>query len=190
MKKLIFTLLLLLLSTDLATAYNSPRDMADVVGRNLGSKGSDWLEKKGYGHVGIYSSRKNMVLDVSDRHTGKVIQFTETSDFTSTRKKYWGATYGIGHRGQHNNAIRYGWRQKLYTPHYTGAPLYREGKWKQKWYLSKWRWKKKWYKSRGWFRCDTFVRYCYRKATGVRLGGSNTRSVRPLKVHRALPYRR
>lgn len=188
MKKLIFTLLLLVLSTDLATAYNSPRGMADVVGRNLGSKGNDWLEKKGYGHVGIYSSRKKMVLDVSDRHTGKVIQFTETNKFTG--KKYWGAKYGIGHRGQHNNIIRYGWGQKWYKPHYTAAPLYREGKWKKKWYFSKWKWKKKWYKSRGWFRCDTFVKYCYRKATGVRLGGSNTRSIRPLKVHRALPHRR
>lgn len=191
MKKILFTVLFIILATDLATAYNPPKGMADVVGRNLNAKPNDWLERRGYGHLGIYDSRSNKkkVLDVTDRHNGHVIEYVEINEFT--RKKYWGAKYGVGHRGQHNNVIRYGWGQKSYKPHYTGFPLYREGKWAKKWTFS-WRhgWRRKWYKRRGWFRCDTFVRYCYKKATGVKLGGNHTRLVRPLKVHKSLPYRR
>ena len=184
MKKVLFTLVVLILGTDLLMAKNPPREVGDVAYRKL-SDGPSWI--RSLGHVGMHNGNGKM-LEVSN-HRGAIFT-VPISEFTARNIGYYGTRYGKGSSTQRAKGIRAGYTQIRFNPKYTYMPWYTPGKWKYRW---KWSLRKgfykKWIKRSAWFRCDSFVNYCYAKGTGKHLVG-NQRQTSPSRVWRRLPHRR
>lgn len=189
MKNILKLSIIFALFLEIANAANDPRGMADVIGRSMSSSAGSWLAR--FGHVALYDSSRKDVLQVSNKYPA--IERANTTKMTrpsTGQRHYWGASYGIGSTSQHYRVLSSGVAQQAYRPQYTYSPYYTEGKWTKKWKFS---WSKGWYKAwtkqRAKFRCDSFVNYCYTKATGHRLVYS-TWTTTPTKVWTRLPYRR
>lgn len=183
MKKLLVIATLLLLATDMASAYNAPRDWADVLRRNMNSSSGAWLAK--FGHVALYDRSINRVLEVTKGHG--VIRNADVSKMM--RNGYKGARYGKANTSQGYRALRAGYEQKRYRPKYVFSSYYTEGGWKHKWLWDRSRgFYQKWFYIRAKFRCDSFVNFCYKKGTGKLLVRQWT--CLPYRVHHALPHRR
>ena len=184
MKKILYITILIFMTTDIAMAYNPPKDMADVVRRSIDSSDGAWWFSK-FDHVALYDSSLDEVLEVTNND--ETIRHQPTS--TMTNKKYKGARYGKASYWQGVQGLNSGWMQKNYRPVYTYSPIYTKGGWGYSW---KFKWNKGFYKSwhvkRARFRCDSFVNFCYKKATGNLLVRQWT--TLPDRVHNALPYRR
>lgn len=175
----------LLLFSSSTFGENRPSDMADVVGHKVNYAGAPWYYR--FGHVAMYDKSSNRVLEVTNHYPA--IGESRVGKIMSSGQ-YWGARHDKGSDREHYQIISYGNAQKSYSPRYTFSPYYREGGWVQKWKFS-WRkgWYKKWVKESAKFRCDSFVNYCYKKATGeglVRYKWMTT----PNRIFNSLPYKR
>jgi len=191
MKKIMKLAILVAVLLEVTMAANPPRDMADVIGRSINSSSGSWFAK--FGHVALYNSSNRQALEVTN-HRGNVVRYVELKTMTRPEtglRHYWGARYGKGSTSQHYRALSYGYSQKSYNTKYTFSPYYTEAKWvyKYRWYPRKFRWIKKWYKQNAKFRCDSFVNFCYKKATGRSLI-KYTWATTSNRVFKALPRKR
>lgn len=175
-KKMFTASILLFIFACTNALASSPRNVGDLVARNLLIPGLGWA-----GHVGMWDGNK--VLEVLNKST--VIQKNTLSKFKS-ESGYWHARYGKGTYRQRSGAAYYGWRQRYYSPKYTTTANITEGG-----YVTRWKWSRSrgWYRARvrqnGKFRCDTFVTYSYLKK-GLRLAWVMT----PRNVFYSMPRKR
>lgn len=153
--------LLTLCFSSISYAISNPSKVADIVGRDL-----DAPVISSAGHVGIWTGSE--VLEVMN--SSAVIEENSLLSFKAATS-YWGAKTAHNGRfaweGQRNHVIHFGRQQQKFNPEYTFSASYREGQWgfSRVYNETTKKWENKQYvKVTAKFRCDSFVRFAFRKA--------------------------
>jgi hypothetical protein len=172
--------LLVLVSTH--TLAGDPTSAGDIVGRNLAIQ-QQWAA--GVGHVGMYTG--SSILEVLNAPT--VIQLNSLSSFKTASTNYWGAKYGKG--WNFATMVSTGMAQRSYGATYTTLPTASPG------YIQYTCIQYNQYGQcvqyiqtgvvKGKFRCDTFVNYIYKSATGQDIL-TITASLTPNQMFWSYPY--
>lgn len=149
----------------------APLCNADVVGRDLQSEYLFWA-----GHVGLTKSTKE-VLEVL-KPNSVYDQVIQTNTFNSFRffpkTTFWGDVYG--HHSQEKltfsdafNILSAGEYQEAFDPVYIPIAFYKEGGLIKKKYYDYFGKKIRTHivMQQAFFRCDTFIQYCYKKGANI-----------------------
>lgn len=129
-----------------------PYCLADIIARDLDIKKISFV-----GHTALYAGAH--VLEVLDDDAPELIHMS-TIDGFKQKTPYWGSRYGLG-RGVEKSytaaaaILNVGFNQRQFFPEYTLLPIYKEGHF----YVDN----EQIYYDKGLFRCDTFVKYMYKK---------------------------
>lgn len=159
-----------------------PNCIGDLVARYLDIPGVH-----GFGHTGMYAGQKVLEIISEDQD---IIQLNPIEGFKK-KTTYWGSGYNAAQTPEDVDPeidydasvdmVKIGLKQKIFFPEYTLAPIYKEGRFYVKNHQIAY--------EKGLFRCDTYVKYMYKKVLNTDLPPYNIYQV-PFHQWKAFVYKR
>lgn len=159
-----------------------PNCIGDLVARYLDIPGVH-----GFGHTGMYAG--DAVLEILAEEQ-EIVQLSPMSEFMK-KTTYWGSGYNAAQNPEDVDPeidyesgvemVKIGLKQKMFFPEYTLAPIYKEGRFYVK--------NNQIHYEKGLFRCDTYVKYMYKKVLNTDVPPYNIYQV-PFHQWKAFSYKR
>lgn len=159
-----------------------PNCIGDLVARYLDIPGVH-----GFGHTGMYAGDKVLEILAEEQ---EIVQLSPMSGFMK-KTTYWGSGYNAAQTPEDIDPeidyessvemVKIGLKQKMFFPEYTLAPIYKEGRFYVKNHQIAY--------EKGLFRCDTYVKYMYKKVLNTDLPPYNIYQV-PFHQWKAFVYKR
>lgn len=160
----------------------APNCIGDLVARYLDIPGVH-----SFGHTGMYAGQK--VLEIISEEQ-EIVQLNPMTGFMG-KTTYWGSGYNAAQQAEDVDPeidyaagvemVKIGLKQRMFFPEYTLAPIYKEGRFYVK--------NHRIHYEKGLFRCDTYVKYMYKKVLNTDLPPYNIYQV-PFHQWKAFVYKR